>query len=81
MNTSKGRSREIKHNIGAHVFGGDASVQTRAFKYFIEHVYNNFSHLVRDNLNWWHRNNFARRSAEAISAKLRYFGFNVNGNI
>ena len=54
-----------KHEI-ARVFGRDWSAQARAFKYFIEHMYRNYKHLVMDNLQWGYRNGFFASSAEAI---------------
>ena len=42
-----------KHEI-AKVFGRDWSAKIRAYKYFIEHMYINFKHLVMDNLQWWY---------------------------
>jgi hypothetical protein len=44
-------------------------VQSRAFKFFINHVYNNFHLRVHDNLSWWRRNGFWAKSAEAIGIK------------
>ena len=41
---------ETKHNISRNVFGRDWSAQSRAFNYFINHIYNNLKHLVTDNL-------------------------------
>ena len=58
-----------KHDI-SRVFGRDWSAQSRAFKYFIEHMYNNFKHLLMDNLHWWYRNGFFTSSAEAIGRKM-----------
>lgn len=52
------------------VFGREGSSQSRAFCYFIEHMYNRFHHLVHDNLLWWRRNGFFTSSAEAIAAKI-----------
>jgi hypothetical protein len=49
---------ETKHNISRNVFGRDWSAQSRAFKYFINHIYGNYKHLVMDNLHWWYRNGF-----------------------
>lgn len=46
------KSGEIKHNIGVNVFGGDSSVQSRAFLYFIHFIYSNFKHLVQNNLDY-----------------------------
>jgi hypothetical protein len=39
-----------KHEIAENVFGRDYSQQSRAFKWFINHIYYNFSDLVTDNL-------------------------------
>jgi len=38
--------------------------------YFINHVYNNFHHLVTDNLPWWFQCGLMERSAVAIDGKL-----------
>ena len=35
-------SGETKHNVSRNVFGRDWSAQSRAFKYFINHMYDNF---------------------------------------
>lgn len=58
-----------KHDI-ANQFGRDFSAQSRAFSYFIDHIYDNFHHLVNDNLSWWMRNGFWARSAEAIEVRI-----------
>lgn len=63
-------SGETQHNISRNVFGRDWSAQSRAFKYFINHMYQNFKHLVNDNLQWWYRNGFFAASAEAIERKI-----------
>ena len=63
-------SGETQHNISRNVFGRDWSAQSRAFKYFINHIYQNFKHLVNDNLQWWCRNGFFAASAEAIERKI-----------
>jgi hypothetical protein len=52
------------------VFGGVASVQSRAVAYFIHHIYNNFHHLVHDSLQWLYDNGFLHESAEAIGRKI-----------
>jgi hypothetical protein len=59
-----------KHLISHHVFGRDSSAQSRAFLYFIDHIDNNWSHLVTDNLEWWFVNGFWAKSAEAIGVKM-----------
>ena len=35
------------------IFGREGSTQSRAFSWFIGYIYDNFSHLVNDNLQWW----------------------------
>lgn len=67
-------SGENQHKIGAHVFGGDSSVQSRAFSFFINHVYENFRHLVHDNLQWWYENGLLHDSAVAIQILLEEYG-------
>mgnify|MGYP000343605750 CR=1 FL=1 len=56
------------------------SAQSRAFSYFIDHIFDNFHHLVHDNLNWWRRNGFWAKSAEAIEVRMaeRYQTDNKN---
>jgi hypothetical protein len=61
---------ETKENIALNVFGRHVSDQSRAFKYFIDHMYQNFRHLVFDNLNWWKESGWIQRSAEAIGIKI-----------
>jgi hypothetical protein len=52
------------------VFGRDQSIQSRAFKYFINHIYDHFHHLVHDNLNWFRRNGLWEKSRQAIQARM-----------
>jgi hypothetical protein len=65
----------------AEKFGRHPSDQSRAFTYFINHIYRNFHHLVTDNLNWWQENGLMERAAIAIEEKLgvrydnRFVGF------
>ena len=59
-----------QHDISADVFGQDQPRQSKAFAYFINHVYDNFRHLLSNNLEWWHRNGFLRASADAIGRKM-----------
>jgi hypothetical protein len=46
----------VKKTMVSETFGRHTSDQYRAFTYFIKHIYNNFHHLVTDNLlvipNW-----------------------------
>ena len=44
---------ESKHSIAVNVFGREWSTQVRAFNYFIDHVYDNFHHLITNNLECW----------------------------
>ena len=60
------------------VFGRDQSQQSRAFKYFIDYVYDNFAHLVNDNLDWWHRNGYIAASQRAIESRLQNLGLDVD---
>ena len=41
-------------------------------------MYNNFAKLVKDNLTWWFRNNFAALSAAAIGGKMNMGGDSFN---
>ena len=63
-------SGEVQNRI-AKEFGRDWTAQSRAFKAFIDIIFDNFSHLVKDNLAWWYRNGFWERSAAAIEIKMR----------
>lgn len=53
-----------------HMFGGVGSDQSRAFTFFIDYIYDNFHHLVHNNLDWWYRNGFFANSTRAIELKL-----------
>ena len=64
------RSGEIKDDV-TDIFGRDQSVQTRAFDYFIDYVYENYRHLVQDNLQWWYNNGFWKKSAAAIEKRMK----------
>ena len=57
------------------LFGREQTQQSRAFKYFIDHMYTNYKHLVTDSLPWWHRNGFTKASADAIWAKMQSIGY------
>lgn len=56
--------------IATFVFGRDQSQQSRAFSWFINHLYNNFSDLLTDNLDWWYTEGYLQRSMEAIRNKF-----------
>ena len=58
-----------QHEIIA-IFGNDQTVQSRAFKYFINHIYDIFLHLVTDNLQWWYNGGYMHQSRDAIREKF-----------
>ncbi|KAJ1415849.1 hypothetical protein B484DRAFT_401334, partial [Ochromonadaceae sp. CCMP2298] len=58
--------RKTKDNV----FGGVGSDQSLAYGWFTDHLFDNFKHLVTDDLEWWYLNGFFRKSAQAISRKL-----------
>jgi len=67
-------SGEDQHNISANVFGREQTAQSRAFKYFINHLYNTFRDLLQDNLKFWEDNGFIDESHMAINMKLVELG-------
>jgi hypothetical protein len=70
-----------KKTCVAEIFGRHPSDQSRAFKYFINHIYNTFHHIVEDNLQWWEDNGLLERAAVAIEERIgdrygrQYVGF------
>ena len=64
-------SGEYQHKIADNIFGRLMSDQSRSFKWFINHAYDNFGHLVLNNLEWWYRNGFFTVSANAIGSKMQ----------
>lgn len=63
-------SGESKFNIAENVFGRHYSDQSRALKWFVNHIYDNFHHLVHDNLQWWLDSGYLAKSAEVIGEQL-----------
>ena len=57
------------------LFGRENSQQSRAFNYFIDHIYDNYQHLVKESLSWWHRNGYSKASADAIWDKMIANGY------
>ena len=71
---------ESQHSIAAHVFGHEQSRQSRAFSYFINHIYFKFTYLVFNNLNWWYSSGFMKKSLDAIEMKCANLGLNFDTN-
>lgn len=63
-------SGEVQEKASANVFGADQPTQSRSCSFFIDHIYDTFHHLVHDSLDWWHRNGFFAKSADAIGEKM-----------
>ena len=63
-------SGETQEKICVNVFGREFTQQSRAYSYFINHIYNNFKHLLYDNLEWFFKNYLLDESAEAIGRKM-----------
>lgn len=63
-------SGETKHKISTNVFGREWTIQSRAFSWFMNHLYTEFAHLVKENLDWWYRNCFFEMSRAAIFKKM-----------
>ena len=63
-------SGETKHKISTNMFGREWTIQSRAFSWFINHLYAEFAHLVTDSLDWWHKNGFFEMSRKAIFKKM-----------
>jgi hypothetical protein len=68
-------SGEDQHNIAKNVFGRDQSAQSRAFTFFIDHIYETHLYLLTDNLEWWFNNGYVDESREAIQKKMEALGF------
>jgi hypothetical protein len=63
-------SGEKQYSIARNVFGRDSTQQSRAFTFFIDHIYSSHLHLLTDNLDWWMQNGFLEESRQAIERKL-----------
>jgi hypothetical protein len=63
-------SGESQFSIAENVFGRHPSEQSRAFSWFINHIYATFLYLVTDNLDWWYNSGYMQRSCDAIRTKL-----------
>ena len=77
-----------QHEITA-IFGKDQPLQSRAFKYFINHIYDNFLHLVTDNLHLkssWRRGGVAdwQKAENKAYTKVRIsieWNYGATGNL
>ena len=63
------KKTSISERLGRH-----SSDQSRAMAYFVNHIYNNFKHLVQNNLLWWYKNGYMEMSAAAIEEKIGFRG-------
>jgi hypothetical protein len=61
---------ESQFSISESVFGRHQSDQSRAFSFFINHIYITFLHLVTDNLTWWYESGHLQLSCNAIRRKM-----------
>ena len=61
-------SVEVYHKV-LKEFERDTTEHGRAFNFF-DYMYDNYSHLENNNLEWWFRNGFCERSAAAIEARI-----------
>jgi hypothetical protein len=68
-------SGEDQFSIAENVFGRDQSYQSRAFTFFIDHIYSTFLDLLTDNLQWWKESGLLEQSRAAIQRKLESRGF------
>jgi hypothetical protein len=78
-------SNGTKHVTCMQIFGRHPSDQSRAFKFFINYIYEGYHKLVNNNLEWWHINGFMRGSYELIQNKVNvahdeYFALFIDCN-
>jgi hypothetical protein len=59
-----------KHVTCMELFGRHSSEQSRAFKFFINYIYDGYHQLVDNNLEWWHMNGFMKGSYDLIQKKI-----------
>ena len=61
------------------VMGREQGQQSFAFTYFINHIFDNYRQLLsQPGFAWWYRNGFMHKSADAVEAKMRAWGFPAN---
>lgn len=61
------KTGNTKLEIGLSMFGGDGSLQSRAFTKFIDYFYDNYHELLHNNVNWFFENNLIQESCAAIN--------------
>ena len=64
------RSGDNQYDAAINVFGRDQSVQSRAYRCCVKHIYENLKDLVIDNLRWWRDNGFMEESRTKIWEKI-----------
>jgi len=74
-------SGESKYKIATNVFGRCYSEQSRAFTWFVKHIFRNFKCLIYRNLGWWKQNDFWRLSYEGIYRKLVLGGYSPDAAV
>jgi hypothetical protein len=62
-------SADNQEKICVNVFGRECSRQSRAYTYFMTHIYDNFKHLLCNNIEWFYKNHLFEESAVAIGKK------------
>ncbi len=65
-----------QHRIASEVFGMDQPTQSKAFGWMVDYLYENYSKLVQNNLQWWFDNDYFRKSGKAIEYKSK-----IDGNL
>jgi hypothetical protein len=73
-------SGEDQYSIAENVFGREQSTQSRAFKFFNDHIYSTFLQLLSNNLEWWFNSGLLEDSRAAIQRKLQSIGFSFEDN-
>jgi len=58
----------------ATIFGREQSLQSRAFNWFIDHIFGTFLYLLQDSLERWFNEGFVEQSNKKINDKLRQLG-------
>ena len=70
-------SGEDQYNIAENVFGGDQSLQSRVFAFFIDFIFARCKKLMTDNMEWWFKEGYLSESYLAIQKKLLEYDLDV----